>query len=132
MAKKKHFDKLAQGPRFRNILLAILSGGLLTAAWPTWGIASLAFVGFVPLLLIEARIANGEKGRLFWLSFLAFFIWNVGHHLVGVERHSCRNIGLDSQCTLYGHRFLCVSPHQEKGLQQPMGQFLSYSLLDGL
>lgn len=73
----------AQGPktsnasRTRNILLALLSGGLLTAAWPTWGIAPLVFIGFVPLLLIEGRIAQGEKGKLFWLSYLAFLIWNV-------------------------------------------------------
>lgn len=78
MAKKKTHDKVAQGPRFRNILLAVLTGGLLTAAWPTWGIASLAFVGFVPLLMLEDRIAQGGKGRLFWLSFLAFLIWNAG------------------------------------------------------
>ena len=67
----------AQGPRIRNIIGAILSGGLLTAAWPTWGIAPLVFIGFVPLLLLEDRIADGEKGRMFGLSFLAFLIWNV-------------------------------------------------------
>ena len=85
MAKKKTHDKTAlrqiqgasQGHRFRNIVLAVLTGGLLTAAWPTWGIAPLAFIGFVPLLMLENRIAQGEKGRLFWLSFLAFLIWNV-------------------------------------------------------
>ena len=57
--------------------MALLTGGLLTAAWPTWGIAPLAFIGFVPLLLLEDRIANGERGKLFWLSFLAFLVWNV-------------------------------------------------------
>ena len=31
----------------------------------------------VPLLLLENRIAQGENGRMFWLSFLAFFVWNV-------------------------------------------------------
>ncbi len=60
-----------------KILLALLCGGLLTAAWPTWGIAPLIFIGFVPLLLLEDRIALGEKGKLFWISFLAFFVWNV-------------------------------------------------------
>ena len=60
-----------------KILLALLSGGLLTAAWPTWGIAPLIFIAFVPLLLIEDRIANGDKGKLFWISFLTFFVWNV-------------------------------------------------------
>ena len=57
--------------------MALLTGGLLTAAWPTWGIAPLAFIGFVPLLLLEDRIAKGERGKLFWLSFLAFLVWNV-------------------------------------------------------
>ena len=60
-----------------KILLALLSGGLLTAAWPTWGIAPLIFIAFVPLLLIEDHIAHGEKGKLFWISFLTFLIWNV-------------------------------------------------------
>ena len=58
-------------------LLALLSGGLLTVAWPTWGIAPLIFIAFVPLLLIEDRIAKGDKGKLFWISFLTFLIWNV-------------------------------------------------------
>ena len=81
--KKKKDNKEAtalrqvQRPQTRNIILAILTGGLLTAAWPTWGVAPLAFIGFVPLLLTEGRIAQGEKGKLFWLSFLAFLIWNV-------------------------------------------------------
>ena len=69
--------RYAQGSRLRNIILALSTGGLLTAAWPTWGIASLIFIGLVPLLLLENRIAQGENGRMFWLSFLAFFVWNV-------------------------------------------------------
>ena len=60
-----------------KILLALVCGGLLTAAWPTWGIAPVAFIGFVPLLLLEDRFSHGEKGKLFWLSSLAFLIWNV-------------------------------------------------------
>ena len=60
-----------------KILSALLSGLLLSAAWPTWGIAPIAFIGFVPLLLLEDRFAKGEKGKLFWLSFLAFLVWNV-------------------------------------------------------
>ena len=67
----------AKSFKMRNIIMAILTGGLLTAAWPTWGIAPLAFIGFVPLLLLENRAAQGEKMRLFWLSYLAFLIWNV-------------------------------------------------------
>ena len=67
----------AKGHKTYNIIMALLTGGLLTAAWPTWGIAPLAFIGFVPLLLLEGRIAKGERGKLFWLSFLAFLVWNV-------------------------------------------------------
>ena len=76
MAKKKG-HKMQPDGKSRRILLALLSAGLLTAAWPTWGIASLIFIGWVPLLLLEDRIAQGEKGKLFWLSFLAFLVWNV-------------------------------------------------------
>ena len=60
-----------------KVFLAMLGAGLLTAAWPTWGKAPLVLIGFVPLLLLEDRIAQGEKGKLFWLSFLAFLVWNV-------------------------------------------------------
>ncbi|MBR4468524.1 MAG: apolipoprotein N-acyltransferase [Bacteroidales bacterium] len=67
----------AKGHKTYNIIMALLTGGLLTAAWPTWGIAPLAFIGFVPLLLLEDRIAKGERGKPFWLSFLAFLVWNV-------------------------------------------------------
>ena len=82
MKKKTKTPRQTQGSNDNkhkrlNIIMALLSGLLLTTAWPTWGIAALAFVGFVPLLLIEGRIARGEKGKLFWLSFLAFLVWNV-------------------------------------------------------
>lgn len=81
MAKKKTHGSAAprQGKehRLRNILLALLTGGLLTAAWPTWGFSPLIFISLVPLFLLEGRIAQGENGKLFWLSFLAFFVWNV-------------------------------------------------------
>ena len=85
MAKKsKHETKtprqtdgsVAAG-KTRNLLMALLSAGLMTAAWPHWGVAPLAFIGFVPLLLLEGRIAKGENGKLFWLAFLCFLVWNV-------------------------------------------------------
>jgi len=63
--------------KIHRILIALLSGLLLTAAWPTWGFAPLTFIGFVPLLLLENRFAKGENGKLFWLSFFAFLVWNV-------------------------------------------------------
>lgn len=78
MAKKNNRKvSAAHGPNAFNILMALLTAGLLSAAWPTWGYAPLAFIGLVPLLLVEDRIAQGGRGKLFWLSFLAFLVWNV-------------------------------------------------------
>ncbi|MBA5629702.1 apolipoprotein N-acyltransferase [Moheibacter lacus] len=67
---------------FRYILLAILSGLLLAFGWPSKGFPLILFVGFVPLLFIENKIAQQvdtkRKGlKLFGLSYLAFFIWNA-------------------------------------------------------
>ena len=76
-SKHKTSGRGMQGGRGFRVVMALLTGALLSAAWPTWGIAPLAFVGLVPLLLVEDRIAQGEKGKLFWLSFLAFLVWNV-------------------------------------------------------
>lgn len=51
--------------------LAVLSGLLIAAAWPVRGLAPLAFVAFVPLLYLE------EKNYSFWISSLAFLVWNT-------------------------------------------------------
>lgn len=65
----------------RNLfLLAALSGVLLGAAWPTYGVSLLIFVGFVPLLLLERniRLEGGKRTglRVFGYSYLALLIWN--------------------------------------------------------
>ena len=62
-----------------KIGLAVLSGLLIAAAWPVRGLAPLAFVAFIPLLYLQDRIGdkdNPEKGSVFWLSFIAFVVWN--------------------------------------------------------
>lgn len=62
-----------------KIFLALLSGLLIAAAWPTKGFAPLAFVAFVPLLFLQDRIGdkeNPEKGKLFLLPFITFLTWN--------------------------------------------------------
>lgn len=66
--------------KIRNIYLALLSGLLLSAAWPVTGFAPLLFVGFVPLLLMENRFHEKNEiraGKIFRLSYLAFFTWNL-------------------------------------------------------
>ncbi len=81
MNKPKKSHKMSggatRGYRMSNIILALLSGGLLTAAWPTWGVVPLVFVGLVPLLLVEDRASREGEGKVFLLSFLAFLSWNT-------------------------------------------------------
>ena len=62
-----------------KVSLALLSGLLIAAAWPTKGLAPLAFVAFVPLLFLQDRVGdreNPEKGKMFLLALAAFLTWN--------------------------------------------------------
>ena len=63
------------------VLLAILSGALLSLAWPARGFPFLMFIGFIPLLYIEDYIGknrhNFVKSSVFLLSYIAFFVWNL-------------------------------------------------------
>lgn len=58
----------------------IASGIAMGLAWPPLFATVLIFVAFVPLLLIEEEIAGQNvinTRKLFFLSFVQFFIWNV-------------------------------------------------------
>lgn len=67
--------------KFRHLILALLTGVLLSAAWPQGGFAPLLFIAFVPLLWVEDSIS--AKGysysgiRLFPYSYTAFLTWNL-------------------------------------------------------
>jgi len=65
----------------RKLLLALLSGLLLAFSWPELGIFPFLFFAFLPLLMVEDELNNSndkKKGRkVFWSSFLAFFIFNA-------------------------------------------------------
>ena len=63
--------------KYQKLLMAVISGLLLWAAWPVKGVAPLIFIALVPLLYVEDRISKGEKGHVFWLSFVTFLLWNV-------------------------------------------------------
>ncbi len=63
------------------ILLAILSGILLTVSWIpacTW----LIFIAFVPLFILTNDLENSDIKRkklaVFFMAYLVFLIWNVG------------------------------------------------------
>lgn len=64
----------------KQIILAMLSGVLLGLSWPTYGLALLTFIGFVPLLLTEQEIRNSDSGKknskVFITAYITFLIWN--------------------------------------------------------
>ncbi len=65
--------------KITKISLALLSGLLIAAAWPTKGFTALIFIAFVPLIFLQDYIGdkkNNTNGNIFLLSFLAFLVWN--------------------------------------------------------
>ena len=64
-----------------KISLALLSGLLIAASWPTNGFTPLIFIAFVPLIFLQDNINSqqstvNKRDNIFWLSFLTFFVWN--------------------------------------------------------
>jgi apolipoprotein N-acyltransferase len=64
-----------------NFVLAIISGLLFSAGWFA-PLTILLFFAWVPLFIIEDRISNSDitkrkKLKVTWLSYFAFFIWNI-------------------------------------------------------
>ena len=65
----------------KRFLLALLTGALLAASWPTYGFPLLLFIAFVPLLFVTRSIRISSlkrKGwKVFYLAYIAFFIFNI-------------------------------------------------------
>ncbi|SHI37278.1 Apolipoprotein N-acyltransferase [Mesonia phycicola] len=64
----------------KNFLLALTSGLLLAAGWPTYGFPLLLFFAFVPLLFAEFNLRNKNSkvgSKVFLVAYLTFFIWNI-------------------------------------------------------
>ena len=59
-----------------KILLSLLTGLLLSAAWPTNGFTPLIFIAFVPLLYLHDRSCEDKRSNVFAFSFLSFLVWN--------------------------------------------------------
>ena len=63
-----------------KISLALLSGLLIAASWPTSGFTPLIFIAFVPLIFLEdnktTRQQDNKRDGIFGLSFLTFLVWN--------------------------------------------------------
>ena len=50
--------------RYQQLILAITSGLLLSAAWPVRGFTALIFVAFVPLFFIQDKLGQAQnKGK---------------------------------------------------------------------
>jgi len=66
--------------KYQLLLLSVISGLLMAAAWPMRGFPGLLFIGVVPLLIVEDYIyRHPEKFIRFTLlfySYPAFVIWN--------------------------------------------------------
>ena len=64
------------------VILSTFSGVLLTLSWPVQGLSFLIFFSLIPLFFVEDQITKGSSKRkkLLWfaLSYLGFFIWNLG------------------------------------------------------
>ncbi len=63
------------------LLLSLLSALLLTMAWQPFKILPLAFLGFVPLLILEKRIRKEQENSHAWVFiyvWLSFLSWNIG------------------------------------------------------
>jgi len=63
--------------RIYLVLLSVLSGLLFALSWPERGFNLLIFVAFVPLFFIQQQLGDNRKRGMFWLAWLAFFIWNA-------------------------------------------------------
>ncbi|NAS29838.1 apolipoprotein N-acyltransferase [Flavobacteriaceae bacterium R38] len=63
-----------------NLVLAAVTGLLLAAGWPIYGIPLLLFVAFVPLIIAEKKIRLSNKRRkgvkVLLAAYLSFLLWN--------------------------------------------------------
>ncbi len=68
-------------PKSRFVLLAILSGILLSLAWAGWMNSLILMVAFVPLLIIEDNLYKNRQIHrsfsAFKYSIISFSIWNI-------------------------------------------------------
>lgn len=62
--------------RFHPLILSLLSGLLLFAAWPVSPFTFLIFIALVPLLILEDQ--GIRRGPFFGYVYLSLFIWNTG------------------------------------------------------
>src|SRR5882762_8606681 len=60
--------------RLTPLLLSVLSGLLLFAAWPVSPLTFLIFIAFVPLLWLEQKVTS--RKQFFACTYLTLLVWN--------------------------------------------------------
>ncbi len=67
--------------KFHLALLSLLTGVILSLAWPDHGFPGLLFLGLVPMLLVEDYISRHPlkfiKFSVLFYSYPGFFVWNL-------------------------------------------------------
>lgn len=61
--------------KLQPLLLSLLAGLLLFAAWPVSPLTILIFIAFIPLLILETQVSS--KLKFFFYTYLTLLIWNV-------------------------------------------------------
>lgn len=104
---------------FTKISLAMASGLMMAAAWPTRGFTPLIFIAFIPLLYLQDISGdpdNKKKATFFYYRFLPFYMEH-SDYILGMEQHCCRcNSHVDTEQHFYGNSILGLSLCQEKTL----------------
>jgi len=63
---------------YNLIIFSILTGLLLSLGWPENGHSFILFFSLVPLLFVEDYfLSNSKKIKVFFYSYISFFVWNV-------------------------------------------------------
>jgi apolipoprotein N-acyltransferase len=60
----------------QSLILSIVAGVLLIAAWPVSPFTFLIFFAWIPILFIAEQ--EEKTVRFFWFSYLVLLIWNCG------------------------------------------------------
>jgi len=72
---------LGRFQKYQLILLSLLSGLLLSLAWPARGWAGLAFVALVPLFVVDYYVSKHpdkfSRGSMVVYSFITFLVFNL-------------------------------------------------------
>lgn len=61
--------------RYSDVFISVLGAVLLWLSWPDSSFTFLAFIAWVPLLMVEDRAGNWK--RFFGLSYIHMLVWNV-------------------------------------------------------